>query len=176
MIPMRLIISITVIGVISFFVIQGLTMSYHIINEDGFTQTLTTLQKNIETMINIGHPRDISNIFSPKGTTQMHSLQIPSEIVLVLFGSNKINPSNELDLTNSSVIFYSSQHTGEHVLWCDSSCYFIKGRYNDSRWVPSWNNSVFIINQQGECMITFELITDGSLLYVLVYDENNKDL
>jgi len=176
MIPIRLIISISVIGVISFLVVQGLTMSYHVINEGEFSQSLTTLQKNVETIVNIGHPRDVSDVFSLKGTTHVHSLYVPSEIMSVSFGSDINVNSSELDMGNLSKIQYSSLNTGDHVLWCDSSCQFIKGIFNDGRWLPSWNDSRFTIKEQGQCMITFELVTDGSSLFILVYDGNNVNL
>ncbi|OYT29316.1 hypothetical protein B6U98_02510 [Thermoplasmatales archaeon ex4572_165] len=176
MIPIRLIISISVIGFISFLVVQGLTMSYHVINEDEFSQSLTRLQKNVETIVNIGHPRDVSDVFSLKGTTHVHSLYVPSEIMSVSFGSDINVNSSELKIKNLSKIVYSSMNAGDHVLWCDNSCQFIRGIFNDGRWLPSWNDSRFTIKEQGQYMITFELVTDGSSLFILVYDESNVNL
>ena len=92
MIPIRLLISVAVISLISFFVINGIILSDHITNEDDFVQSLDQLKQNIELMVFSGEPRDVSNRDSPCGTKQVHSLSVPSEISVISFG---IGGSNE---------------------------------------------------------------------------------
>ena len=173
MIPIRLLISISIISMISFFVVNGVILSNHIHNEGCFEKTLKQIGQNIELLVMTGSPRNVMDGGSPGGTKQVHSLTIPSEISEISFGINGDTDEVWFSKQKSSGLYYYSQQTGDNIIWIDDSCLFVKGVYSDDRWIPCWNNSIFSIHQKGKCMITFELISVEDQLYVLVYDQND---
>ena len=72
MIPIRLIITISIIAIISILTVQGFHQYRLIRQEQTFTKALTIIQKDIEAMVATGQPRDITDINSPNGTKQVH--------------------------------------------------------------------------------------------------------
>ena len=173
MIPIRLIITISVITIISVFTVQGFNQYRLVRQEQMFTESLSIVQKNIEAMVRTGQPRDINDIHSSNGTKQVHQFLLPPIITNITFGYNPSISHQQQEFYQQNAITFFSQHSGQQILWCDEQYSFIKGVYNNTKktWMPDDSHPMLHISGRGKVQLTFELITDGSSLFVLIYQQ-----
>jgi hypothetical protein len=90
----------------------------------------------------------------------------------ITFGSPKSNQKTHENTGNTNAIVFYSQFSGKQVLWCDQRCFFVNGVYNETEdiWVPEIPFSSMSVSGSGSMTLSFELVTDGASIFILVYE------
>jgi len=166
-IPVRVLISIVVAGVVAALAFGGLQYSMKLAAEKQVERECNKLLSQISTMIASGDARDISDMHD-RGDKRIIELDLPAELVYLGLG---VDPDDKAyGLTgNGSCIFYKIEGMSKRVIWLDENMEFRKGRNDSGKWVIDEPEQGFVINGGGKYTITFELVKDtGGTKYILI--------
>jgi hypothetical protein len=171
MIPIRLLLSVAIISVISFLTFAGFQQIQSAGEIDSFEKDLLMLKVELSTLYATGAPRDLRDPFAPVGTSRIFSFYIPSTVTVLRFGSNQFADPLKLgyDEKSTSGIFYEMISGSEQVIWCDTLIHFLKGTLQDSRWISSDDPIIFYMSGGGRLDATFELVLYDDDVCVLIY-------
>ncbi len=170
MIPIRLLLSVAIISVITFLTFAGFQQIQSAGEIDSFEKDLLMLKVELSTLYATGAPRDLRDPFAPAGTSRVFSIYIPSTVTVVRFGSyifdDPLRPG--YDEKSTSGIFYKTVSGSEQVIWCDPLIHFLKGTLQDSRWISSDDPIIFYMSGGGRLDVTYELVLYDDDVFVLI--------
>jgi len=169
-IPIRLLISITVIAVITFLVFTGFTSIQSTGELESFRNELKMMRSEIALLYATGEQRELEDPFASSGTKRIFTVHIPRSVIRLSFGS--YGPSYELTVTDesaSSGIFFTMQDGSQEVVWCDDSVDFRAGISVDDRFVTDGSRPCFSFRKDCEMNVTFELVSQNDQKFILIY-------
>lgn len=179
MIPIRLIISISVIAAISIMFSIGFFSFGVTFSENDVDSQINYLLSNLDTMTASGFARDIYEPDCSDGTKRIISFDLPENVMYLSFGCDPDVDNNgilESDLMNEgNVIFYRVSNGNKKVFWLDSEIRFREGKLEDGKWVINSPDQGFIIKNGGKTSIVFELVERFNEKYVLIQANDNID-
>ncbi len=171
-IPIRLVMSVAVIGVISLLFTAGLLAMNDQVEKHRLQKQINDLEVSLSILVEMGSPRDITDPFAVNGSRRTFTFDMPSDLLFFSFGGdpttnetlNKIESNHLL-----SGIFFQLQGYSKQVIWFDSKCKFISAQKNGDSWRSIDHYSPFVIRRGGSLSITFELIIMNNERFILVY-------
>lgn len=167
-IPIRVLISIVVAGIIAGLAFTGLQYAAKVAAEKQVERECSEMLFQISTMIASGDARDIYDMHYDRGDKRSIELDLPDELIYLGLG---VDPDDRVHgLTgNGSCIFYKIEGMSKRVIWLDESMKFRKGRNDSGIWVIDKPEQGFVIRGGGKYTITFELVKDaGEVKYILI--------
>jgi len=166
-IPVRVLISIVVAGVVAALAFEGLQYAMKVVAEKQVERECDELITRISAMIAGGNARDITNP-NDIGDKRRVEINLPDELDYLAFGVDPDDTTSEL-IDDGSCIFYKIEGMGKRVVWLDNSIKFRKGINDNGRWIIDEPEQGFVINGGGKYTITFELVKDtGGTKYILI--------
>lgn len=180
MIPMRLIISITVISVLTTFLVSGFYNVHKEFDENQLQNECSILQSKLFTMVQSGICRETDNLFFMEGTKRMYTLNLPSSLSYFAFGVDP-DPDNDGVLTtgltcDGSVIVYKIDGGTKKTFWLPEEIRFREGKYDNGRWIMNEAEQGFIVLDAGITTIIFELIETYGKTCVLIHGNDGINL
>lgn len=171
MIPIRLLMSITIIAAIILLAFVGFQKVETTNEMQRFEDELVVLRSELCLLCETGESRDIRDPYAPSGSTRVFSVHIPSSLSTLSFGSYPWASSSidQYESDISSGIFYQTTQGETKALWCDSSIIFRKGVYQDSRWMVSNETPYFTFSESATLTVTFEQIYDTDSTVIIIY-------
>lgn len=173
MIPIRLMISVAIIGFISFLFASGMIVINNQHAEHQLQQQLHDLEPSLQVLVKMGTARDVQDPLSFNGSRRTYTFHIDKSIDFLSFGGDFYFPSsagNEMSSNHCmSGIFYRFHNGNKQVIWLDTDCKLVKGYYVDSFWIPTEIPNPLIIDTNGSITLNFELIKKNNVNYILVY-------
>lgn len=180
MIPIRLIISITIISAIVLMVGVGFKNFCITSAENKLEIECNMLESNLITMIGSGVARDVDEINAVDGTKRSLSFDLPDNLVYLSFGVDPDSDNNgilETGLTeNGCVIFYKVSESNKHVIWFEDYYKFREGKYIDDRWIINGDGQGYIVTSGGKSNLTFELVKKNHETFILIHATDKIDL
>ncbi|MCX6667750.1 MAG: hypothetical protein NTV74_05875 [Euryarchaeota archaeon] len=175
MIPIRLIISITVIAAIAVIIAIAYNNLSLTLAENQIENDCRILESELYTMVSSGIARDVDDINAGEGTKRIHAFDLPGNLIYLAFGVDP-DPNNcgtlKTGLTEAgSVIFYSVGGGSKHVIWLSDELKFREGNYTDNKWIINGDGQGFIINRGGKTTLVFEFVQKNDERYILI--QNN---
>jgi len=172
MIPIRLILSITVIAAIALMVGVGFINLSITSAENQVELECRTLESKLYTMMGSGIARDVDEINAGDGTKRSHAFHLPDNLMYLSFGVDP-DPDNNGELQtgvteNGSSIFYRVAGGSKHVLWFEDEYRLREGKYNDGKWILNDDEQGYIITCGGKTTLTFELVQKNHETYILI--------
>jgi len=166
-IPVRVVISIVVAGVIAGLAFAGLQYAMKVGAENQVERECDELLSQISIMVASGDARDIYDMHD-RGDKRTIELDLPDELVYLGLGADPDDSVHGLT-GNGSCIFYKIKGMSKKVIWLDENMEFRKGRNDSGRWVIDEPEQGFVIKGGGKYTITFELVKDaGGAEYILI--------
>lgn len=161
MIPIRLLISCSIISVIVLLVGYGISTVSISTSEHQIEEECQMLQALLSTMIESGVPRDIELSTAIDGTKRIYTFSLPNSLMYVSFGGD---PDENNDgvlipqlMEQGNAIVFKVQGGSKHILWLPHEKYrFREGTYIDSRWTIKIPEQSFIIRTGGRTTLVFE--------------------
>jgi hypothetical protein len=171
MIPIRLLMSITIISAIMLLAFVGFQRIDTTTEMQRFEDELVVLRSELSLLCKTGESRDVRNPGAPSGSTRVFSFHIPSSLSTLSFGSYPWVSSSmdQYESDISSGIFYQNTLGETKALWCDSSIIFRKGIYQDSRWITSDETPYFTFSDSATLTVTFEKVYDTASTVIIIY-------
>ncbi len=163
-IPVRLLISISIIAFFTFLIVIGTQIATNTIQHNNFYNNLTEIKESLESLYRHGDSRNIIDPMSAPGSKRVFSLTIPDTISYVGFGRQK----NDSQLLASCIQYDSSK--GVTCLWLDTDIELILGVKQNGIWSPNEDNNGFILSS-GSYQLVAELVSDNSNQFILMYGE-----
>jgi len=124
-IPVRLIVSVTVIAAISFIVFFALINLRVILAENQIENECRSIKSKLYSMIENGASRDVDESGASDGTRRVHIFDLPDNVVYLAFG---VDPDKdnagvfESGLTSDGcAIFYKVKGGSKKVIWLNES-------------------------------------------------------
>jgi len=180
MIPIRLIISISIITAITAMIVVSYQNISIIMSENKIQNEIDEIESKLYTMIKSGVARDIDIYNSENGTMRTKKIDLPSNIIYLSFGVDP-DPDNNGELTtglttNGSAIFYKVEGGNKNVIWLDSEeIRFREGNFSNNRWIINKKGQGLILTSGGINSITFELIEKNYEKYILIHSNDNLE-
>jgi len=172
MIPIRLIISITLVAAIIAILAIGYNSLRIVLSENQVEKDCKALESKFYTMIASGVTRDVNEINAAEGTKRAYTFNLPENIIFLSFGVDPDQDNNgilETGLTsNGAVIFYKINGGSKKVIWLNSDFKFREGYYDGSKWVINNNGEGFIIKNPGEIKLNFEYVKRNTEEFILI--------
>lgn len=167
--PIRLIISISFIAAFLLFLSIGLRNIQYVLEEYELEQRCSIIQSELYSMITSGIPRDLDDPDSKDGSKRIHTLHLPDDIIFLAFG---VDPDTMDNLTdNGCLIVYKLSNGFKKMIWLHDNIYLRAGVYDNGRWILSQKG--FILNENGDTTLTFELVEKNNIEYILIYTSEN---
>ena len=144
MIPIRMIISITIVTAIAVMIAIGYQNLSVIFAENQVENECHGLESSLYTMLGSGIARDVDELTAGEGTKRVYSFTLPDSLIYLSFGVDP-DPANnghlQTGLTeNGSVICYKVQGGSKHIIWLPKDQFqFREGEYSDGKWGLSGN-------------------------------------
>jgi hypothetical protein len=176
--PIRLIISISVMVAIAFLIAFGYQNSMVKIDEDHLNNQCLTLMTKLDLLVRGGTPRALGEPNAMSGTTRTFSFILPASLEFLALGVDP-DPCDEGKLItglteNGSVICYKIEGSTKQVLWFpDKDIKFREGNFAGSRWMIHSDGQGFILCYPGKTKLTFELVETNNQRYVLIHKNDN---
>jgi len=179
MIPIRLIISITVIAAISLMICFGYMHLKVVLAENQMENECEALESELLSLLASGVSRDVNENDVGSGTMRIHSFNLPDNLVFLGIGVDPDinNDGNyETGLTeDGTVIFYKIDGGSKKVLWLDESFRFREGIYDGDKWITN-DNQGYILIDSGKYVLTFELVEKFHEKYILIQANDGIEL
>jgi hypothetical protein len=174
MIPIRLLISIAIIAAVAVLVGVGMVMLRTSLAQQQVEQQCQDLLSTLDTMVESGVPRDLTEWLAAEGTTRVQTLNLPDNLVYLCFGgdpdaenSGVLHPRLTED---GSVIFYKVQGGSKQVIWLARGRYrFREGRLSNTTWVLNDGGESCIIDHGGISTLVVELVEKNHVTYLLIH-------
>ena len=172
MIPIRLIISITIIATMLLMVAVGFRNLSITSAENQVEIDCRTLESKLYTMLGGGIARDVDEINVGDGTKRSVVFNLPDSLMYLSFGVDPDTDNNgvlETGLTeDGSAIFYLVAGGSKHVLWLEEGYRLREGIYIDDKWVINGDGQGYILTDGGVATLTFELVQKDHETYILI--------
>ena len=170
MIPIRFVISITVVAVIVGLVLVGLQSLSVTFAEAEVRNVCSQAIAEIETMFG-GDARDVSDPFAAEGSKRSIVFDLPDSLVFLGFGVDPdpdgvggLEPGVTAD---GCLLCFQVDGGGKQIIWCTSELIrFREGVFRDNVWLLGEEG--FIVTGGGETMLTFELVQYQKEVFVLI--------
>jgi len=178
MIPIRLIISITIIAAITVMIVAGHSILSMTLAEHQIESQCLSLESTLYTMVQSGVARDVDEVGAIDGTKRTYTLELPDSSLYLSFGVDP-DPNNdgilETGLTSDgSVVCYQVSGGSKHVLWLsEDDIRFREGNYTQWKWTIHGTGEGLILTSEGTITLTFELIEKHHETYILIYPNDN---
>ena len=172
-IPIRLIISITIVAAIFFIVFFGLTNLRIILSENQIENECRSIESKLYSMIENGVSRDVDESGAGDGTRRVHSFNLPDNIIYLSFG---LDPDKDeagvlkSGLTSDGcVIFYRVEGGSKKVIWLNENFRLREGKIKNDRWILNTPHQGYILTGSGAVTLNFELVEKNHVIYFLVH-------
>jgi len=178
MIPIRLIISIAVMAAIAFMLASGYNNLSITLSENQIENQYITLESKLYTMLASGVTRDVDELNAGDGTMRTHTFDLPDSIIYLAFGIDP-DPNNNGELTtgltdDGSAVFYKVSNGNKHVIWLSWDDFrFREGNNTNGKWIINNDEQGFILRNNGQTTLTFELVQKNHERYVLIHANDN---
>ena len=169
-IPIRMIISIAIVGAIAALVAVGY-MNFSMTNAEHQVESeWLSLQSELYSMLGSGVARDLESSEGTEGTKRVHTFYLPDNLIYLAFGVDP-DPHNtgvlETGLTEGgTVVCYQISGCSKHVEWLDDQFCFREGFLEGEEW--KLGEQGFIIDSGGVSTIAFELVEKSGEEYLLI--------
>jgi len=180
MIPMRLVISMAVIAVISFMVAFGYNSFSITLAENQVENECNILESKLYTMVGSGVYRDVDEINASDGTKRTHTFDLPDNLMFLAFGVDP-DPDNDGNFdtgltSNGSVIFYRIAGSNKQVIWFPEEDFkFREGKYVNNKWIINNDEQGFIFGSGGKTTLTFELVEKNHAKCILIHSNDGME-
>jgi hypothetical protein len=173
-IPIRLLISVTVIAAISVLVGTGMGALRTSLAQHQVEQQCHDLVSTLNTMVHSGAPRDLEDWLASAGTMRIQTLSLPDDLVYLSFGGDPDTENTGMlhsHLTDDgSVIFYRVNGGSKQVIWFSQGTYrFREGRLINTTWTLEGDGESFILDHGGTSTLVFELVEKNHETYILIH-------
>ncbi|MCX6665563.1 MAG: hypothetical protein NT038_05825 [Euryarchaeota archaeon] len=172
-IPIRMIISISVVAAIAVMVAIGFQNLQTTASEHELENQCRTLQSSLYTLISGGVARDLDEGEAPGGTTRVQTFTLPNNLIYLAFGVDP-NPENNGRLitgltNNGNVIAYQVSGGGKQVFWLSQDMIpFREGYFHDNRWDVHEDQGLILLTA-GTTTLVFELVKRNHNQYILIH-------
>lgn len=179
-IPIRLIISIILIGFISSLILTGFLKINIITSENQIENQCRLLESKLITMVVSGVARNLDLINSTEGTKRSQVFILPDNLIYLSFGVDP-EPDNNGILTtgltnNGSAIFYKVDGGNKKVIWLDSKKFhFREGFFINNKWYINGKGQGLILIKNGTVKLIFELVQKNDEIYILIHLTDNVE-
>lgn len=173
MIPIRLIISITIIAAILVMIGVGTLTLRTYLAEHQVEQQCRLLESTLSTMVGSGVPRDVDEVNTAEGTKRVQTFILPDSLVYLCFGGDP-DPANKGErnpgLTeDGAALFYRVEGGSKHVMWLPKETYkFREGTYIDNKWIIAEEGQSYLLFGGGKTTLIFELVQKNHVNYILI--------
>jgi hypothetical protein len=173
MIPIRLIISITIIAAILVMIGVGSLTLRTYLAEHQVEQQCRLLESTLSTMVSSGVPRDVDEFNTAEGTKRVQTFTLPDSLVYLSFGGDP-DPENNGEripgLTEDGAsIVYRVEGGSKQVIWLPKETYkFREGIYTDNKWIIAGEGQSYIMQGEGKTTLVFELVQKNHVNYILI--------
>ena len=178
MIPIRLMISISVIAAVTLMISVGYNNFSITLSENQIENEYRILESKLYSMIASGVARDVDENNAVNGTIRTHTFDLPYNLVYLAFGVD-CDPNNDgimkTGLTNDGIVIFFKVNTGsKHVIWPSKNDFrFREGDYVNNQWIINNDEQGFILQTGGKTALTFELVQKNLKKYILVHANDN---
>ena len=172
LIPIRLIMSVAIIGVISVLFTSGMLTLQTQTDIHQIDQQINDFKASIQVLMKQGSARDISDPLSSNGSKRTFVFHLPDNIEFLSFGGdNNIKKGLNENTSNQLMtgIFYQFQGKTKQVVWLESGYGMIQGHYVDDCWIPIKVPDPLILDHCGLVTVNVELIKMHDTQYLLMY-------
>ncbi len=172
LIPVRLIMSVVIIGVISVLFTSGMITLYNQTSNHQLGQQINAFEASIQVLMQQGSARDIDDPLSANGSKRTFVFHLSNNIEFLSFGGDPSIQKIENETINNQMmtgIFYQFEGKTKQVIWMDSGYGLIKGHQENNRWIPTKIADPLVITQSGSVTLNVELIKMGDKQYLLMY-------
>ncbi len=172
MIPIRLLVSVVIIGVVLLLTVCGYRSLQPTFATNQLQRECDTAVGALTSLADGGVPRDVDDPLAPLGTRRVLSFEIPENCVYLSFGGDP-DPQNNgalrpLLLGSGAVIVYRVEGASKQVIWCPGVSWgFRAGSVQGLR--PGVTQESFLLQGGGSLRLAFELVRQGDSRFVLVY-------
>lgn len=163
-IPIRLLISITIISFFTALVLFGSQQATESIALDTFKTEILDLKQSLETLYQHGTSRDLSDFTDNPGSKRVYTLNIPDIITRVDFGR-----THQQSMEYTSSITYQKKNQGM-TLYLSSEIRLIQGIFLHDSWQPDPDN-IGLRYGSGSIVFTAELVHNSTGRFILLYVE-----
>jgi type II secretory pathway pseudopilin PulG len=161
-IPIRLLISISIISFIAALVVFGSQISTETIQQDRFNTQLENLKHSLTSLYAHGDCRLLYQPVNSPGSTRIFQLEVPPSISSVFIGKKSL----ESDQLCSSIRYQTKTET--ELIWLNSEIKLIAGKYQKDQFIPDQNNTGFSFHQGMNCIVA-ELVCNQTQQFILIY-------
>ena len=173
-IPIRLLISITVIAAIAVLIGTGMGLLRTSLAQRQVEQQCHDLVSSLNTMVYGGAPRDLEGWLAAAGTTRFQTLTLPDNLVYLSFGGDPDAENTGVlhsHLTDDgSVIFYRVHGGSKQVIWLSQGMYrFREGYHTNTTWALEGDGESYILTHGGTSTLVFELVEKNHETYILIH-------
>ena len=172
--PIRLIVSMIIISVITFLFISGFFRVSKEVVDNQLRQDLFHLETKLQLLVESGYPRDMENPLM-NGSVRSFNFDLPDYVQFLSFGGDPTMLTEELesniaDEMMSSIVYQCEDQT-KRTVWLDSRIRFIKGERINDEWMIQSIPHMFVCRNSGKFDLLFELIEKNDNIYVMIYPE-----
>lgn len=180
MIPIRLIISISVIAAISILIAFGYLYLKVVLSENQIENECNDLESKLTAIVSSGVARDVDMIDFSEGTKRCHTFNIPDNLMYLGFGVDP-DPNGdgilETGLTeDGNVIVYRIQGGSKKIIWLDREYKFREGIFKDGKWNINNDLQGYIISSSRRTTINFEYVEKNNEQYILIQKTDNYNI
>jgi hypothetical protein len=174
MIPIRLLISITIITAIAVLIGTGMGVLRTSLAQRQVEQQCHDLISTLNTMVYSGAPRDLEDWLAPAGTTRVQTFTLPDNLVYLSFGGDPDAENTGVlhsHLTDDgSVIFYRVDGGSKQAIWLSQGTYrFREGYRTNTTWTLEDDCESYILHRGGASTLVFELVEKNHETYILIH-------
>jgi hypothetical protein len=171
MIPIRLVISIAVIGAVVGLCAAGFMVVQPASDAGVLRMQCERAVGTLAGLVRGGVPRDLRDSDAALGTRRVMSFTVPEKCVYLSFGGDP-DPDDDGVLGQGvtgagAMIVFRVQGSGEEVFWLSEPVGFRAGVIDGQRYVRE--DGCFVLRGGGKMTLVFELIRDAEGIYILVY-------
>lgn len=161
-IPIRLLISITIISFFTVLVVLGSQIATDTIHQDQFTNQLLDFKQSIESLYHHGECRNLNQPTDQSGSTRMFQLIVPDTFSSAYIGRKPAESSEFM----SSIRYQTKTETT--MIWINSEIQLITGVHKDDQFFLHQNQTGLSLSP-GSYAITAELVCNETNQFILIY-------
>jgi len=172
-IPVRLLVSISLIGVITSLTIFGVIYLQTTLAEDRLTEEMLQLKSKLELLAQSPSARVIDDASDHSQSAMTFDLTIPSCIDSLQF-FEIIDKSNENATRDTQFIkpalSYQVQGKNRQTIWFNHNLLIIHGVLRNESYTPDVHEPYVVLTKPGTYQLTFELVEQNETRYILFYN------
>ena len=174
MIPIRLMVSITIIAAITLMIgVSSGTLRIYLA-EHQVEHECRQIQSTLATMMSSGVGRDVDDKEAAEGTKRVCSLLLPDSLLYLSFGGDPEKNNDGVlqpGLTeDGAAIFYKVEGGSKQVIWLPKETYhFREGTFDKNTWMINDGGESYILRQGGTITLVFELIEKNHETFILIH-------